>query len=87
MTTALVALAAALSVSAQEEAVVKREAGGPVLSIPDVFVTDQSGVRMKGVKSHLRIRKSKRVKRMYEAKVPLSSADRVRISRLIPNCV
>ena len=50
MTTALVALAAALSVSAQEEAVVKREAGGPVLSIPDVFVTDQSGVRMKGVK-------------------------------------
>jgi large subunit ribosomal protein L35 len=44
-------------------------------------------MRMKGGKSHLRIRKSKRVKRMYDSKVPLAGVDRIRISRLLPNGV
>ncbi len=41
-------------------------------------------MRIKGGKSHLRIRKPKRVKRLYDSKVPLASVDRVRISRLLP---
>jgi large subunit ribosomal protein L35 len=41
-------------------------------------------MRTKGPKSHLRVHKSKRVKRHLEDMVPLSSADKKRISRLIP---
>ena len=44
-------------------------------------------MRMKGGKSHLRVAKSKRVKRSYDSKIQLSGVDRVRISRLIPNGV
>ena len=44
-------------------------------------------MRMKGGKSHLRIRKSGRVKRSYDSKIQLSGADRVRVTRLIPNGV
>lgn len=42
-------------------------------------------MRMKGGKSHLRRTKPKRVKRLYDEMIPLHSADRVRIQRLIPN--
>ncbi len=41
-------------------------------------------LRTKGGKSHLRTRKSKRVKGLYDAKEPLHAADRTRIKRLIP---
>ena len=41
-------------------------------------------LRAKGGKSHLRLRKSKRVKRLYDEMIPLSPSDRVRIKRLIP---
>ncbi len=41
-------------------------------------------MRTKGGKSHLRLRKAKRAKRLYDAKLPLSPVDRVRIKRLIP---
>ena len=41
-------------------------------------------MRMKGTKSHLRRRKSKRVKRLLDGKVALHPADRTRIKRLIP---
>ena len=41
-------------------------------------------MRTKGGKSHLRLRKAKRAKRLYDDKLPLSPADRVRIKRLIP---
>jgi large subunit ribosomal protein L35 len=44
-------------------------------------------MRMKGGKSHLRTHKSKRVKHMYDSKIPVAAVDRVRISRLIPNGV
>ncbi len=44
-------------------------------------------MRRKGGSSHLRIAKSKRVKHMYDAKVPLAGVDRRRVSRLIPNGV
>jgi large subunit ribosomal protein L35 len=40
-------------------------------------------MRMKGGSSHLRIRKSKRVKRLYDDKIPVSPSDRARIKRLI----
>jgi large subunit ribosomal protein L35 len=41
-------------------------------------------MRMKGGKSHLRRTKPERVKRLYDEMIPLHSADRVRIQRLIP---
>ncbi|HLB27805.1 MAG TPA: 50S ribosomal protein L35 [Dehalococcoidales bacterium] len=40
--------------------------------------------RMKGGKSHLRIRKSKRVKRLYDSKVPVASVDAPRLKKLLP---
>jgi len=41
-------------------------------------------MRAKGMKSHLRRRKSKRNKRLFDEMIPLNSADRTRIKRLIP---
>jgi large subunit ribosomal protein L35 len=44
-------------------------------------------MRAKGPKSHLRRRKSKRVRRLFDEMIPLSASDRIRIKRLIPNGV
>ena len=41
-------------------------------------------MRMKGSSSHLRIRKAKRAKRMYDDTIPLSRSDKARIKRLLP---
>lgn len=41
-------------------------------------------LRIKGGKSHLRRRKSKRVKRLFDEKIALHPSDRIRIKRLIP---
>jgi len=41
-------------------------------------------MRTKGGKSHLRRRKAKRVKRLYDKTIPVSPSDRVRIKRLLP---
>jgi large subunit ribosomal protein L35 len=41
-------------------------------------------MRTRGPKSHLRTAKSKRVRAQFDEMVPLSPADRKRISRLIP---
>ncbi len=41
-------------------------------------------MRMKGGKSHLRRNKADRSKSLFDEMIPLSSRDRVRISRLIP---
>lgn len=41
-------------------------------------------MRVKGPKSHLRRRKSKRVRRLFDETIPLSASDRIRIKRLIP---
>ncbi len=41
-------------------------------------------MRTKGGKSHLRLRKAKRAKRLYDETIPISPSDRVRIKRLIP---
>ena len=41
-------------------------------------------MRTKGGKSHLRLHKPKRVRRLYDETIPLSPADRIRIKRLIP---
>ncbi len=41
-------------------------------------------MRTKGGKSHLRLRKSKRVKRLFDEMIPVSPADRARIKRLLP---
>ncbi len=41
-------------------------------------------MRVKGGKSHLRRRKAKRVKNLFDKKVALSPVDRIRIKRLIP---
>ena len=41
-------------------------------------------MRMKGGSSHLRIRKAKRAKRLYDEKLPLNPVDRTRIKRLLP---
>jgi large subunit ribosomal protein L35 len=41
-------------------------------------------MRTKGGKSHLRLRKPKRVKRFYDETIPVSPSDRVRIKRLLP---
>jgi len=41
-------------------------------------------MRAKGGKSHLRLRKAKRAKRLYDSKLPLNPSDKHRIKRLIP---
>jgi len=41
-------------------------------------------MRAKCGKSHLRRKKAARTKRLYDEMIPLSSADRPRISRLLP---
>ncbi len=41
-------------------------------------------MRVKGMKSHLRRRKSKRTKRLFDEMIPLHPSDRIRIKRLIP---
>ena len=41
-------------------------------------------MRTKGGKSHLRRKKPKRTRRLYDEMIPLSSSDRTRIKRLIP---
>ncbi len=41
-------------------------------------------MRTKGGKSHLRLRKAKRVKRLYDETIPLSPKDNARIKRLLP---
>jgi large subunit ribosomal protein L35 len=41
-------------------------------------------MRIKGPKSHLRRNKASRVKNLFDKKVELAPADRVRIKRLIP---
>jgi len=41
-------------------------------------------MRAKGGKSHLRRRKSRRAKRLFDEMIPLHAHDRVRIKRLIP---
>jgi large subunit ribosomal protein L35 len=41
-------------------------------------------MRTKGGKSHLRRRKAKRTKRLFDKKVSVSSSDEVRIKRLLP---
>ena len=41
-------------------------------------------MRTKGGKSHLRRRKAKRVKRLFDEKIALHPTDRTRIKRLIP---
>jgi large subunit ribosomal protein L35 len=41
-------------------------------------------MRVKIGKSHLRRRKAKRTKRLYDKKVPLAGADRARVKRLVP---
>jgi large subunit ribosomal protein L35 len=44
-------------------------------------------MRTKGMKSHLRRNKSRRVKMQFDEVIPLHSADAKRIKRLIPNGV
>ena len=41
-------------------------------------------MRTKGGKSHLRLRKSKRAKRLYDETIDVSPSDKVRIKRLLP---
>ncbi len=41
-------------------------------------------MRTKGGKSHLRIRKAKRAKRLYDETIPVSASDKPRIKRLLP---
>ncbi len=41
-------------------------------------------LRTKGGKSHLRRKKSRQAKRLFDAKLPLHPSDRIRIKRLIP---
>jgi large subunit ribosomal protein L35 len=41
-------------------------------------------MRTKGGKSHLRRRKAKRTKRLYDEMVSVSSVDKTRIKRLLP---
>ncbi len=41
-------------------------------------------MRAKGGKSHLRLRKSKRAKRLFDEKILVSPSDRARIKRLLP---
>jgi large subunit ribosomal protein L35 len=44
-------------------------------------------MRVKGPKSHLRVKKAKRVRRQFDEMMELNPRDRQRISRLIPNGV
>jgi large subunit ribosomal protein L35 len=44
-------------------------------------------MRVKGPKSHLRTKKSKRVKALFDEMIELHPSNRKRISRLIPNGV
>ncbi len=41
-------------------------------------------LRTKGGKSHLRRRKSKQAKRLYDEMIPVSPSDKTRIKRLLP---
>ncbi len=41
-------------------------------------------MRTKGGKSHLRLRKSKRAKRLYDKTIAVSPSDKARIKRLLP---
>lgn len=41
-------------------------------------------MRAKGMKSHLRLKKAKRVKRLFDETIPVSHADRARLRRLLP---
>jgi len=41
-------------------------------------------MRTKGGKSHLRRKKAKRTKRLFDETMPLSPSDKVRIKRLLP---
>ena len=41
-------------------------------------------MRTKGGKSHLRRKKSRQAKRLFDERIPLHPYDRVRIKRLIP---
>ncbi len=41
-------------------------------------------MRTKGGKSHLRLRKAKRAKRLYDETIPLSPSDKARVGRLLP---
>ena len=41
-------------------------------------------MRVKVGKSHLRMRKTKRTKRLYDDKLPLEQSDRTRVKRLLP---
>ncbi len=41
-------------------------------------------LRMKGMSSHLRRKKSKRSRRMFDDTLPVSKADRPKLRRLIP---
>jgi len=41
-------------------------------------------MRTKGGKSHLRLRKAKRAKRLYDDKLTISPSDRARTKRLLP---
>jgi len=41
-------------------------------------------MRTKGGKSHLRRRKSKQAKRLYDEMIPVSPSDKARIKRLLP---
>ena len=44
-------------------------------------------MRTKGMKSHLRRNKSRRVKMQFDEMIPLHTSDKKRIRRLIPNGV
>ena len=41
-------------------------------------------MRIKGGKSHLRRKKAKRVKRLFDEKIPLHPSNKTRIKRLLP---
>jgi len=41
-------------------------------------------MRVKGGKSHLRRRKTKQAKRLFDETIPVSSSDKGRIKRLLP---
>ncbi len=41
-------------------------------------------MRLKGGKSHMRRRKAKRAKRLYDKKLPLHPSDRRRVKKLLP---
>ena len=41
-------------------------------------------MRTKGGKSHLRRRKSRQAKRLFDEMIPLSPVDRIKVKRLLP---